>query len=266
MELKKTGKVHYFEPRLLAATRKAVAGFTTRHEGVSRPPYNSLNLGSNTLDSPHNVTGNRSLLARAVGTRIEQLVTVTQVHGTDLLVIDAPNHDFSHFQKLECDGIVTNQPGVLIGVCVADCVPVLLLDPHNGAAAALHAGWKGTAAGIAAKGVAALTELFGSRPRDILAAVGPGIGGCCYEVDAAVRDTFGGGAGEWGLIAEEKGPGKWGLDLRRANVRQLIRAGLDEAHIQAAEECVACNHDLFFSYRRDQGDTGRQMGFIMLKE
>lgn len=264
MELKKAGKVHFFEPRLLAASGVAVAGFTTRHEGVSRPPYNSLNLGSNTLDSPHSVKGNRSLLTRAVGARMEQLVTVTQVHGTDLLVIDAPNRDFSHFHKLECDGIVTNQTGVLIGVCVADCVPVLLLDPHRGVAAALHAGWKGTAAGIVTKGIEAFVELFGSRPGDILAAVGPGIGGCCYEVDAAVREAFAREGAEWAFVAEEKGGGKWGLDLRRANVRQLIKAGLAEAHIQVAEECVSCNHDLFFSYRRDQGDTGRQMGFIML--
>lgn len=152
MEMKRADKVHYVEPSLLAAAGVAVQGFTTRHEGVSRTPYNSLNLGTGTADSSHSVEGNRSILARAFGGTVERLVTVTQVHGTDLLVIDAPNPDYGYFQRLEADGIITNQPGVMIGVCVADCVPVLLLDPVKGVAAALHAGWKGTASGICRKG------------------------------------------------------------------------------------------------------------------
>ena len=116
MEMNKVGKLQYLKPQLSGQT--VVAGFTTRHEGVSRPPYNSLNLGTNTLDSPHNVEGNRSLLARAFGTTLD------------------------HFLKLECDGIVTNQPGLMIAICVADCVPVLLHDPVKGVIAALHAGWQ----------------------------------------------------------------------------------------------------------------------------
>lgn len=266
MELRKSGKVHYFEPLQMAASNIAVQGFTTRHEGVSRPPYNSLNLGTNTADSLHSVMGNRSLLARSMGTKVEQLVTVTQVHGTDILVIDSPNQDFAHFHKLECDGIITDQPGVLIGVCVADCVPVLLLDPVKKVAAALHAGWKGTAGGIVVKGVETLVEFFGSKPSSILAAVGPGIGGCCYEVDAAVKEAFDKGGPGWEFVASGKGEGRWGLDLRQANYRQLVKAGLVEENIEVADQCVACNHDLFFSYRRDGGETGRQMGFIMLRK
>jgi polyphenol oxidase len=265
MEMTKAGKVHYLEPRILAATGVAAQGFTTRHEGVSRPPYNSLNLGTNTFDSPHSVQGNRSILARACGTRAERLVTVTQVHGTDLLVLDSPNPDYGHFLRLECDGIVTSQPGVMIGVCVADCVPLLLLDPVRRVAAALHAGWKGTAGGIAGKGVEALVDIFGSRPGDILAAVGPGIGPCCYEVDAPVMEAFEKGGAGWELFARESGPGKWGLDLAAANQRQLLAAGIAENNIETTPLCVSCEHDLFFSYRRDGGDTGRQMGFIMLK-
>src|SRR5512137_2483483 len=135
MELKKASKLRYLEPQGIAASGIASAGFTTRHEGVSRPPYNSLNLGLGTADSPHSVQGNRSLLARAFGTKVEQLLTVTQVHGSDLLVVDAPNADVSHFLKVECDGIITNQPGLMIGIGVADCLPLLLLDPVRQAAA-----------------------------------------------------------------------------------------------------------------------------------
>ncbi len=265
MEMKKAGKVHYLEPGIFAASGAACQGFTTRHEGVSRPPYNSLNLGATTFDSPHNVQGNRSILARAFGARAERLVTVTQVHGTDLLAIDAPNPDFAHFLKLECDGLITNQPGVMIGVCVADCVPLLLLDPKKKVAAALHAGWKGTAEDIGGKGVEALVSIFGCKPGDILAAIGPAIGSCCYEVDTPVREAFSKKGGGWELFTRENGPGRWRLDLAAANQRQLIAAGLAEAHIETTPLCVSCQHDLFFSYRRDGGETGRQMGFIMLK-
>jgi YfiH family protein len=265
MKMTHAGKVHYLEPELFTRAGISRHGFTTRHEGVSRAPYNSLNLGTNTLDNPHNVQGNRSLLARAFGTRVEKLVTVTQVHGTDLLVLDAPNPDFSHFLKLECDGIVTNQPGVMIGVCVADCVPLLLLDPVKKAVAALHAGWKGTAGKIAQKGVEALASLFGSSPTDILAAVGPAIGRCCYEVDAPVKDTFNRQGGCWGEFAVETADGSWQLDLSLANIHQLLEAGISQDHIENTELCVSCEKDTFFSYRRDKGETGRQMGFIMLQ-
>lgn len=265
MRMKKAGKVHYLEPSILADTGVTIQGFTTRHEGVSRPPYNSFNLGTATLDAHHNVHGNRSILARAFGARAERLVTVTQVHGTALLVIDTPNSDFAHFLRLECDGIITNQPAVMIGVCVADCIPLLLFDPVQRVAAALHAGWKGTAGGIARKGIEAFVAMFGSRPEDILAAIGPGIGECCYEVDAPVMEAFRKGKGGWDSFAREAGNGKWRLALAEANRRQLLMAGLVETNIETAPHCVCCEHDLFFSHRRDNGETGRQMGFIMLK-
>jgi len=262
MEMNKIGKIQYLKPRL--SGRAAVAGFTTRHEGVSRPPYNSLNLGTNTLDSPHNVEGNRSLLARGFGTTLDHFLTVTQVHGTDLLVIDSPNPEFSHFLKIECDGIVTNQPGLMIAVCVADCVPLLLHDPVRGVVAALHAGWQGTVGNIAGKGVEAMVGLFGSSPKDILAAIGPSISACCYEVDAPVRDAFKKAGAAWDLYARESAEKKWQLDLAAANKQQLLDAGLAAGQIECEPLCVSCNQELFFSYRRDGGDTGRQVGFIML--
>jgi YfiH family protein len=193
------------------------------------------------------------------------LVTVTQVHGSDLLLLDQPNPDFSHFQKLECDGIITNQPEVMIGVCVADCVPVLLLDPVSRVVAALHAGWKGTAEGIVRKGVEAMVSEFGGNPGQILAAVGPAIGPCCYEVDEPVASAFDRQGSDFQASAKASGEGKWRLDLVEANRRQLLRAGIAEHNLETTSFCVCCEKDLFFSYRRDKGETGRQMGFIMLK-
>ena len=264
MEMQKAGKIQYLKPKL--GGKGVVAGFTTRHEGVSRPPYNSLNLGSNTLDSSHSVEGNRSLLARSVGATLDRFLTVTQVHGTDLLVIDSPNPELSHFLKLECDGIVTNQPGIMIAVCIADCVPILLHDPVQGVVAALHAGWQGTVGNIAGKGVEAMVSLFGCSAKDIEAAIGPAISNCCYEVDAPVRDAFKKAGAAWDLFSQEHGEGKWLLDLAAANRRSLTDAGLAPSQIESEELCVCCNQELFFSYRRDGGDTGRQAGFIMLGE
>jgi YfiH family protein len=265
LESMRAGKIQYLEPKAFSGAGVSIQGFTTRHEGVSRPPYNSLNLGLNTLDSPHHVEGNRSILVRHFNTSLERLVTVNQVHGDDILVIDEPNPDFSHFLKLECDGIITNQRGVMIGICVADCFPVLLLDPVRRVAGALHAGWKGTAAGITRKGVEAFVKLFDSSPRDILAAIGPGIGACCYEVDVPVMEAFRKRGQDCTPFAEEKGEGKFRLDLSGANYQQLIRAGIPEGNIEVEKLCVSCNRELFFSFRREGGETGRQMGFIMLK-
>ena len=263
MEQKNKGKIYYYEPTAFAAAGVS-GGFTTRHEGVSRPPYNSLNLGTGTQDAAPNVQGNRSVLARAFGTTLENLVTVTQVHGSDLLVIDQPNDDFTHFSRLECDGIVTDQPGVMIGVCVADCVPVLLFDPKLKVVAALHAGWKGTAANIAAKGVEAMVSVFDSRPGNIKAAIGPAIGPCCYEVDLQVKNGFAKQEAVWDLYAQPKEAGKWQLDLAAVNKHQLLAAGLATSNIDECGICVCCTPDSFFSYRREQGETGRQMGFVML--
>jgi hypothetical protein len=265
MKMTKAGKVHYLEPELLTAAGMSAHGFTTRHEGVSRPPYNSLNVGTNTLDAVHNVEGNRHILVHAFGCRPEKFVAVSQVHGIDLLVIDAPNPDYLHFQRLECDGIVTNQPGVMIAVTVADCVPVLLLDPSRKVAAALHAGWKGTAGNIAGKGVEAMSSLFESDPSCILAAVGPAIGACCYEIDAPVVEAFRSQGCGYDRFASPAGAGKWRLDMPAAVTAQLRDAGLAEQHIEVSGQCVSCTPELFFSYRRDGGDTGRQMGFIMLR-
>lgn len=265
MEMKRTAKVQYLSPTLFDRAEVSAHGFTTRHEGVSRPPFNSLNLGTNTPDAPHSVEGNRSILARAFGASVEKLVTVKQVHGVDLLAIDSPNPDYSHFFKLECDGIVTNQPGVMIGITVADCVPVLFLDPKNKVVAALHAGWKGTAGRICRKGIDAMREMFGCKPSDILAAIGPAIGPCCYEVDAPVMEEFKRNGLGFDAFAVERGEGKWGLDLSLANKVQLLEAGLSEKNIETADTCVSCEKNLYFSYRRDKGETGRQMGFIMLK-
>jgi YfiH family protein len=264
MQMNRIGRIQFVEvdfPGSACSTQ----GFTTRHEGVSRPPYNSLNLGMNTQDQQANVEGNRSLLARAFGVNQEALVTPRQVHGSDILVINEANEDFSHYLSVEGDAVITNQPNVIIGVCVADCAPILLCDPVNRVIAVVHAGWKGTAAKLVSKTVAGMEAEFGSNPRLLYAAIGPCIQKCCYEVDEPVRKAFQQGDLDWNSCAELTSPGKWQLDLSAANRNLLRAAGLPAESIQVSEQCVCCHSEQFFSYRRDQEESGRQMGFIMLK-
>jgi len=263
MQMKRTGRIHYIAAEFMDSSC-SVQGFTTRHEGVSRPPYNSLNLGTTTQDQLHNVEGNRSLLTRAFGISQDALVTVRQVHGSDILVIDEPNEDYSHFLGLESDAIITNQTGVMIGVCVADCAPILLIDPQKRVIAAVHAGWQGTAAGLVSKTVAGMKSLFDCNPKSLQAAIGPCIAKCCYEVDAPVRQAFAQSPVSWETCAEPNGEGKWQLDLAAANRELLLGAGVPASAIQVSDMCVSCHRERFFSYRRDAGETGRQMGFIML--
>ncbi|MBE0503217.1 MAG: peptidoglycan editing factor PgeF [Desulfuromonadales bacterium] len=265
MKIARQGKINYLQPDW-ADSKTIQAGFTTRNGGVSRAPYNSLNLGLNTEDHRANVEGNRSTVVRAFDLQPHMLLTVQQSHGNNILVINEPNHDLSHFQSVECDAIVTNQPGIMLGILVADCYPVLLFDPIQRVAAVVHVGWRGAANGILPKTIACLFNDFSVNPADLKAAIGPGIGAHRYEVDRPVRDAFRSGTDNWSQIAKETELGKWHLDLRRACELQLAAAGLPSAQVDVVEEDTCCHRELFFSFRRDNGQTGRQMGFVLIPE
>lgn len=262
MKLVRKAKLNILQPEW-AERFGLQAGFTTRNGGVSRQPFNSLNLAFHTEDLQANVEGNRSTLARAFDLPSHLLLTVKQVHGSNVLVIDEPNPDLTHFLQIECDAVVTDQPGIMIGILVADCYPVLLVEPQRKVFAAVHVGWRGAADGIIGKTVQVMQRNFDVRPENLYAAVGPGIGAHKYEVDRPVREAFRRGSGHWERIAEEKELGKWRLDLRRSCELQLRDAGIDPGRVEAAGECTCCHKELFFSYRRDGGRTGRQMGFIV---
>lgn len=264
MKLVRQGKLNYLQPGW--AGNGVVAGFTTRNGGTSRAPYNSLNLGFHSGDQQAAVEANRAALARTFEVPPHLLLTVQQVHGSEILVIDQPNPDLSHFQRVECDAVITDQPGMMVGILVADCYPVLLFDPEGSAAAVVHVGWRGAAAGLLGRTVQALQELFASRPERLWAAIGPGVGSHSYEVDRPVREAFRAGAGDWEQIARETRLGHWQLDLRRSCELQLAAAGLAPQRIDVVQECTCCHRETFYSYRRDQGRTGRQMGFVILSK
>jgi YfiH family protein len=184
-----------------------------------------------------------------------RLLLLRQVHGA--VVEEAPWSD-----RPSADAAVANGPRLLLGIETADCLPVLLVDPRRRAVAAAHAGWRGTVAGVTRAAVAALTDR-GSQAEDLLAALGPCIGSCCYEVGDEVRAAFG-PAGEAFFTPTPKG--RPHLDVRAANRRQLIESGIGPSRIAGVEECTFCRADLYHSYRRDGPGSGRMISFVGFSE
>jgi len=193
-----------------------------------------------------------------------RVVTVRQVHGTEVLVLDRRSARSleSSPDAQGCDAIVTNQPGVVVAVETADCVPILLLDPVRGVSAAVHAGWRGTLGGIVPRTVAVMQNRFGCSLRSIRVAIGPSIGVCCYEVNGTVLAPLKRGFPYWADVVEDVKGTKAHLDLRGFNRRQLEEVGIGQARIETVNLCTACHPDLFYSYRRDGAGTGRMISGI----
>jgi YfiH family protein len=241
----------------------ARALFTTRKGGVSRPPFDSLNLGSGGGDDSGLVAENRRLLERALGLKAHAIKTVSQVHGAEVYALLDPE---APSPRKGYDAIVSNAAGAALSVLTADCVPILLYDPVSRSAASVHAGWAGTVKGVAGRAVQEMAKVFGARPSDIRAAVGPSIGPCCYEVGEKVVGEFRHAYDNWAEVANPARPGHWLLDLWEANRGTLIAAGLVSGNISVMGLCTACNPDKFFSHRAGNGRAGRMMGVILLRE
>ncbi len=242
---------------LLTSRRLPVPhGFSTRLGGVSEGPYASLNLGPAVGDLPERVAENHRRLLAAAGLAEGSLGTVTQVHGDRVWEIkSAPDPSLA---GVEGDALWTSTPGAAVGVRTADCVPVLLVDPVGKRVAAIHSGWKGTELEISARAVEALVRQ-GTRASDLLAAIGPSIRGCCYQVSAAVADRF---RGRFDGAVRDAG-GTPHLDLAVAVRATLETAGLTSAHIDLLPECTSCASTQFFSHRRDRSLSGRQLSFVV---
>ena len=229
-------------------------GFSTRVGGVSPAPWDSLNLGGSCGDAPDRVSENFRRFCAAAGADSAVLVKNHQVHG-DLVRTAGPADACAGPADpgtFEADGLATDCPGVCLAVFSADCIPVLLYDPVRRAIAAVHAGWRGTALGIAARGVERMAEAFGARPGDILAAVGPGISTCCFETHADVPDGLraGMGAGAEPYIHPISGTEKYHVDLKGANRAWLLQAGVAPEHIAVCDACTACGREIFWSHRK----------------
>ena len=222
----------------------ATAAFSTRQGGVSEPPFDTLNLGRLTGDPK--VGENRHRLAATLGIDPYGVLIGRQVHGADVRRHDRPTAPSAFAEPApglpEADGHATDRPGLAPLVFVADCLPVALSG--EGGVAMIHCGWRGMAAGIVRRGV--------EEVRAGAAAIGPGIGPCCYEVGDEVRDAF-------SALGEDIATGPM-LDLREVARRLLAEAGVERVEI--SELCTSCHPELFFSHRRDHGRTGRQAGVV----
>jgi polyphenol oxidase len=257
------GTIEYLETEELSAPDFVTHAFCTRRGGVSTGAYSSLNLGFLAGDRMEDVRRNQTLVEEAFGIADGRLILMKQVHGGRIRVLDGEGTLPGGLP--ECDGLITGRPGVALGIRTADCVPLFFVDRVRRVVGAAHAGWRGTALGIAAAMVETLAERFSSHREDLLAVIGPAIGPCCYQVDAPVFEAFSAmpGAGRFLRPCEEKE--RWMLDLALANRLQLREAGVPSENIFSVALCTACRQDLFFSHRAAGGGrAGRQINLIML--
>lgn len=242
--------------------------FSTRHGGVSKGCYESLNLGLHVGDSPENVISNRAALCAALGSSGESLVAGKQVHGDRVAVVGRQQRGsgFVSYEDAlpETDALVTGEKGVLLSSYYADCVPVMLLDPSAGVVALAHAGWKGTVAGIAGKTVDVIKQRYNCDTSKLLAVIGPSVGPCCYEVGSQVAVQFQEKFSWGGGVLKPAPEGKYMLDLWRANREILLESGLLVANIYVCGLCTSCQSQLFFSYRAQAGCCGRMASLIEL--
>jgi polyphenol oxidase len=280
-------------PLLAELDEWLVSGFSTRSGGTSTV-YNpgeragELNLGFTPSDSRENVLDNRRRFAKKLtGNPDFPLVTLRQIHSALLRRVTA--NDAGTDARWRADGMMTSEPGLLLAIQTADCIPVLIADRKRRAVAAFHAGWRGTLRRIVENGVGRMRLEFGSKPKDLVAAIGPGIGQCCYAVGEEVRGEF---LSQFAyadelfrdvydsdpvkekypllfLTARAPGHSNIGpslhLDLVEANRRQLLDAGLAPEAISVVGDCTSCRADRYFSYRAGHGFTGRMLSVIGIR-
>lgn len=268
-------------------------GFSTRQGGLSRAycaddAPSDLNLGFTAADDREIVARNRRLLVEAVtGNPDTPLVALRQIHSSILVRIAAA--DARREAPYKADGLMTDEPGLLLGIQTADCIPVLVADRKHRVVAAFHAGWRGTVKRIVESGVGRMRLEFGSRPENLIAAIGPGVGACCYAVGEEVWSSF---ESQFTYARElfrevydtdpvrtkypmlfltQRAPGHSNIgpslhvDLVEANRRQLLDAGLSTKAIQTTGGCTSCHRDLFFSHRASRGHAGRMMSVIGIR-
>ncbi len=243
-------------------------GVTTRRGGVSRPPYAELNLGLHVGDDPDLVIENRRRLCAALGLKFEMLTLGAQVHGAELALVGEEQIGAGRVRVEEAipgvDGLVVASPGVLAAVLSADCVPLILYDTKRHFGTVVHAGWRGTAAGIAAEAVRFLQEQCSTQPAHLLVGVAPSIGPCCYQVSLGVATEIASSFPYRAPIATERN-GAWYVDLPEANRQQLLQSGIPPEQIELSGLCTSCHSDEFFSERKLGRPTGRFATFLCLR-
>jgi polyphenol oxidase len=244
-------KINSIIPELFAG-ENIICGFTTRTGGVSSQPFDSLNLGTGTSDDINDVMENYRILYNNIGISADCAAYMKQVHGDNVVIAE---HSGVYPST---DSLVTNRIGLLLGVKTADCLPLLLFDPVSRSIGAVHCGWRSLVSGIAEKTVRIMTTHFGAVPGNIKAAGGQYAHSCCYEIGEEIR-------GQFKPESVETRDGKLYADLACELRIRLESEGLISENISFYGGCTVCNRDLFFSHRRDGLNSGRMLGYIMVK-
>ncbi len=245
-------------------------GFTTRQGGVSEGIFSSLNLSFTRGDDEAAVAENFRRTAEALDIDMGRIVCSHQTHTTNVRIVteaDAGKGVTTPRDYTDVDGMITDIPGLVLAAFFADCVPLFFVDPAHRAIGLSHSGWKGTAARMGARTLKAMEHAYGTRPEDVICAVGPSICQDCYEVSEDVAEIF---AGEFighesEILTARKTKGKYLLDLWRANEIVLLDAGVLPEHLSVTDICTCCNPDLLFSHRASHGKRGNLGAFLCLK-
>lgn len=268
-ELKEKNHVPYIQFKNLSATGIVKHGFSTRKGGVSTGIFSSMNLNFKRGDDPDAVLENYRRMAAALNMRVEDMVLSDQTHTTNVRVITEEDRGKGILRPQDysdVDGMITNVPEIVLVTSYADCVPLYFVDPVRKAIGLSHSGWKGTVGHIGQKTVWKMHEVYGSEPKDIVAAIGPSICQSCYEVSDDVAEAFRANftADEAADILLDKGNGKYQLDLWKANWYVLTDAGILPEHLSVTDLCTACHPDLLWSHRKTNGQRGGLSAFLSL--
>lgn len=268
MELKEQvweGIPFQMSPQMLEAG--VIHGFTSRVGGVSEGIYASLNLGTNRGDDREKVRENYRRVCRALGVDMKKLVFSSQVHGDVVRPVTLADEGKGLDQSVDydADGLITNVPEISLVVFGADCLTILLSDPVRRVIAAAHAGWRGTALGIAAKAVEAMVKDYSCERKNILAAIGPGISKCCFETGGEVPEAMTTALGKDALpYIRESEDGKFKVDLKGLNTLWLKRSGVLATNIDISPDCTLCHPEKYWSHRYTKGERGSQAALISL--
>lgn len=256
--------VPYLSYPLLEETGAVKHGFSTKLGGVSTGSCATMNISTTRGDDPEAVAENRRRIGTAIGVRPEDMTYTHQTHTTNVAVVRAEDRGR---RFLETDGLVTNVPGICLVTFYADCVPLFLVDPVKKAIGLSHSGWRGTVGKMGKVTVQAMMREYGSRPEDIVAAIGPSICQDCYEVSEDVIDRFRDSFNEavWPKLFYRKENGKYQLDLWRANEEVFLEAGIRRENLAVTNLCTHCNQEVLFSHRATGEKRGNLSAFLALK-
>ena len=243
--------------------------FTTRLGGVSEGVCSSLNLSFSRGDDPKAVMENYRRVAETFSKTVDDFVCTGQTHTTNVLRVGKEEKGYGVTREkpyTDVDGLITNEPGVILSTFYADCVPLYFVDPVNKAIGLSHSGWRGTVGRMGQKTLEAMRDAFGTKPEDVYAAIGPSICQECYEISEDVAMHFYEEFQEHGdEILINKGNGKYQLDLWKTNEIVLLEAGILPEHLAVTNICTCCNSEVLFSHRASQGKRGNLAAFLMLK-